>query len=77
VAGDQPPNGLAEPSQIAAFGQRTVSAGLEIKHWTSPQGGILAGVVVARLNDQLSGDLLYVQRGVTLGIFRNIGPALP
>jgi YaiO family outer membrane protein len=77
VAGDQPPNGLAEPSLFAAFGQRTVSDGLEIKHWTSPQGGILAGVVVARLNDQLSGDLLYVQRGVTLGIFRNIGPALP
>jgi YaiO family outer membrane protein len=77
VAGNQPPNGLAEPSQLAAFGQRTVSAGLEVKHWIGTKGGILAGVQVARLNDQLSGNTLYTQRGITLGIFRNIGPALP
>jgi YaiO family outer membrane protein len=77
VAGNQPPNGLAEPSQLAAFGQRTVSAGIAVKHWIGPNGGILAGVEVARLNDQMSGDLLYVQRGITFGIFHNIGPALP
>ena len=77
LAGDQPPNGVAEPSQAAAFGQRTVLAGLEVKHWTDRNGGILAGVQIERLNDRMSGDLLYVRRGLTLGIFRNLGPALP
>jgi YaiO family outer membrane protein len=77
LAGSQPPNGLAEPTQVAALGQRTVSASLGVKHWIGPNGGILAGVQLARLNDMMSGNLLYVQRGITFGIFRNIGPALP
>jgi YaiO family outer membrane protein len=77
LAGDQPPNGIAEPTQLAAFGQRAVSAQIDVKHWTSPKGGFLAGIALTRLNDQMSGNLLYVDRGITLGIFRNIGPALP
>jgi YaiO family outer membrane protein len=77
LAGDQPPNGIAEPDESAAFGQRTVLAGFEVKHWLSPKGGFLAGVQIERLNDRMSGNLLYVRRGLTLGIFRNIGPALP
>jgi YaiO family outer membrane protein len=77
LAGDEPPNGLAVPSQPAVFGERAVSVGLEVKHWIGLKGGILAGVGVARLNDQMSGNTIYAQRGVTLGIFRNIGPALP
>jgi YaiO family outer membrane protein len=77
LAGDQPPNGIAEPAQAAAFGQRTVLAGFEVKHWIGPNGGVLAGVQVERLNDRISGNVLYARRGITLGIFRNIGPALP
>jgi len=77
LAGSQPPNGIADPTQVAAFGQRTVYAGFEVKHWTGPKGGILAGVQMSRLNDQLSGNQLYLQRGITLGIFRDIGPPLP
>ena len=37
LAGDQPPNGIAEASQIAVFGQRTVLAGFSVKHWTDPR----------------------------------------
>jgi YaiO family outer membrane protein len=77
LAGDQPPNGIAEPAQTAVFGQRTVLAGITVKHWLGPKGGIIAGVDIERLNDRMSGDTLYVRRGVEFGVFRNIGPALP
>jgi YaiO family outer membrane protein len=77
LAGSQPPNGIATPSEAIAFGQRTVLAGFGIKHWTSPKGGFLAGIEVERLNDRLTGTGLYARRGFTLGIFRDIGPALP
>lgn len=77
LAGDQPPNGIAEASQPVAFGQRSVLAGFEVKHWIGTKGGILAGVQVERLNDRMTGTMLYARRGITLGIFRNIGPPLP
>jgi YaiO family outer membrane protein len=77
LAGDQPPNGLVTPAQTINFGQRAIFAGIGVKHWTSPSGGIVAGFQLERLNDRLSGDLIYLQRGFTIGIFRNIGPALP
>jgi YaiO family outer membrane protein len=77
LAGDQPPNGIADSSQPIAFGQRTVLAGLNVKHWIGTKGGIIAGVDIERLNDRMSGNTLYVRRGVELGVFRNIGPALP
>jgi len=77
LAGDQPPNGIAEASQPVVFGQRTVLADFEVKHWIGTKGGILAGVQVERLNDRMTGTMLYARRGITLGIFRNIGPALP
>jgi YaiO family outer membrane protein len=77
VAGSQPPNGLAAFDQTAAIGQRVVSAGIGIKHWIGPSGGILAGFDLERLNDRMSGSVLYARRGITLGFFHNIGPALP
>jgi YaiO family outer membrane protein len=78
LAGNQPPNGVAAVTvQPVAFGQRTVLAGFEVKHWIGANGGILAGVQVERLNDRLTGNMLYARRGITLGVFRNIGPALP
>jgi YaiO family outer membrane protein len=77
LAGDQPPNGIAEPAQPIEFGQRTVLAGFGVKHWIGSKGGILAGVSVERLNDRMTGMGIYARRGITLGIFRNIGPALP
>lgn len=64
-------------TSTAAFGQRTVLAGFEVKHWTDKNGGLLAGVQIERLNDRMTGNLIYVRRSLTLGIFRNIGPALP
>jgi YaiO family outer membrane protein len=77
VAGDQPPNGIASSFDTISFGQRVVVAGLSVKHWTDKNGGILAGVDVERLNDRMTGVGLYARRGVSFGIFRNIGPALP
>jgi hypothetical protein len=77
LAGDQPPNGIAQPTQFSEFGQRTVEAELGVKHWIGAKGGILAGIGIERLNDRMTGNLLYVRRGITLGVFRNIGPALP
>ena len=77
LAGDQPPNGVVTQTQTTEFGQRALFAGIGVKHWTSPKGGVLLGFSINRLTDRLSGNLLYVQRDVTIGIFRNIGPALP
>jgi YaiO family outer membrane protein len=77
VAGDQPPNGFASASAVAEIGQRVIQASLSVKKWIGKNGGILAGVDVERLNDRLSGDGLYARRGISLGVFRNIGPALP
>jgi YaiO family outer membrane protein len=77
LAGDQPPNGVVTTATTAGIGQRAVLAGIEFKHWTSPKGGILAGVGVGRLNDYVTGTGLYAQRDFTLGIFRDLGPPLP
>ncbi len=77
LAGDQPPNGIATPNQIAQFGQRTALAGLDVKHWTGPHAGFTAGFALERLNDRTSGDLIYLRRGFTIGIFHDIGPSLP
>ena len=66
--GSAGPNGIAEASQPAVFGQRTVLAGFEVKHWIGSKGGILAGVSVERLNDRMTGTGLYARRGITLGI---------
>jgi YaiO family outer membrane protein len=77
LAGDQPPNGVVSSSQSIAFGQRALFGGVGIKHWIGPNGGILGGLSIERLDDRMSGNLIYVQRTVTIGVFRNIGPALP
>ena len=77
LAGSQPPNGVATPAESVEFGQRTVYAGLGVKHWIGPKGGILAGVAFSRLSDQLTGNGLYAQREFSIGLFHNIGPALP
>jgi YaiO family outer membrane protein len=76
LAGDQPPNGFFEPAQSALFGQRALLAGLTVKHWTSGAGGWIAGLEFERLTDRGSGDPLYARRGLTVGIFRNIGAPL-
>jgi YaiO family outer membrane protein len=77
LAGDQPPNGIASQETAIGFGQRTVLAGIQVKHWTSPKGGFLAGVEVERLNDRMTGAGLYARRGFTIGVFRYLGAALP
>jgi YaiO family outer membrane protein len=77
LGGDQPPNGVVAPAQTAAFGQRAVLASFGIKHWTGPNGGYTLGIEVERLNDRASGNTLYARRGLDIGVFRNIGPALP
>lgn len=77
VAGDQPPNGIATASDSISFGQRVVDVDFSVKHWTDKDGGFIAGIGFERLNDRLTGTALYARRGVTLGIFRTIGPALP
>ena len=77
VAGDQPPNGVATASDTISFGQRVIVVDLSVKHWTDKNGGIIAGIGLERLNDRMTGTGLYARRGLTFGIFRNIGPALP
>jgi YaiO family outer membrane protein len=76
LAGDQPPNGVVSPAQSVAFGQRALFAGLSVKHWTSPGGGVTFGLELARLNDRKTGNAFYARRGLNIGIFRYIGPAL-
>lgn len=76
LAGDQPPNGVVTQVQTVAFGQRALFAGIDVKHWTGPKGGVIGGFSINRLADRASGGLIYVQRDLTIGVFRAIGPAL-
>jgi len=77
LAGDQPPNGIVAPAQNVAFGgQRALFAGIGVKHWTGPRGGVTGGFSIERLDDRATGAPIYVQRDVTIGVFRAIGPPL-
>lgn len=77
LAGSQPPNGIASATESTTFGQRALLAGYTYKHWTSPKGGFFGTVEVEKLNDRTSGDLLYVRRGINVGIFRILGRDVP
>jgi YaiO family outer membrane protein len=46
---------------------------VDYKRWMSTRGGFTAGVGIARLTDVNPFSLIYVQRGVTLGLFEDFG----
>ena len=50
-----------------------VFASYGYQNWTSPLGGYKLGVQFERLTDLDNDSLLYLQRGVTVGIFREVG----
>jgi YaiO family outer membrane protein len=46
---------------------------LDYKRWISARGGLSAGLGIAHLTDVNPSALVYVQRGVNLGIFEDFG----
>jgi YaiO family outer membrane protein len=74
LAGSEPPYGIATIASEVATGERVLFAGIDVKHWVNARGGYHVGIEIERLNDNASGDLLYVRRAVNVGIFREIGP---
>ncbi len=46
---------------------------LDYKRWISTRGGFTAGLGIAHLTDVNPSALIYVQRGVNLGFFEDIG----
>jgi hypothetical protein len=73
LAGSEAPYGFATLATQIATGQRVLFAGIDVKHWVNPRGGYHVGIEIERLNDNASGALLYVRRGLNVGIFREIG----
>jgi YaiO family outer membrane protein len=74
LAGNQPPNGIVIattlPNQI---GQRALLAGVDVKHWLSKKGGYDVGIQMERLTNSASGNMIYIRRALSLGVFREIG----
>jgi YaiO family outer membrane protein len=74
LAGDAPPNGVFTTTLPNQIGQRALMAGIDVKHWLSRKGGYDVGVSIGRLTDSTSGNMIYIRRALSLGIFREVGP---
>jgi YaiO family outer membrane protein len=74
LAGNQPPNGVFTTTLPNQIGQRALLAGIDVKHWLSRKGGYDVGVSIGRLTDSTSGNMIYIRRALSVGIFREVGP---
>ncbi|HEV8020891.1 MAG TPA: YaiO family outer membrane beta-barrel protein [Candidatus Lustribacter sp.] len=74
LGGSSPPYGIVTLQAPSAIGQRVLFAGIDVKHWVNPKGGFHVGFEYQHLTDATTGNVLYVQRTVVLGVFRQIGP---
>jgi YaiO family outer membrane protein len=74
LGGNQPPYGIVSITTPSGAGQRVLFAGIDVKHWLNPKGGFHIGIELERLNDETTGNLLYVRRALNVGVFREIGP---
>lgn len=74
LGGTEPPYGIVSTTTVVGIGQRVLFTGLDVKHWVNPKGGYHVGIELERLNDNTSGNLLYVRRGIIAGVFRQVGP---
>jgi YaiO family outer membrane protein len=73
LGGNEPPYGVVSAATSVDTGERVLFAGFDVKHWLNPKEGFDIGIELERLNDDTSGNLLYVRRGINVGIFREIG----
>jgi hypothetical protein len=74
LAGSQPPYGIVSITTPSGAGQRALFGSVDVKHWVNPKGGYHIGIELERLNDNTTGELLYVRRAINVGVFREIGP---
>jgi len=74
LGGGLPPYGVVSVITPYTPGQSVMFAGIDVKHWVNPKGGLHLGVDVERLNDSATGGLIYDRVAINLGIFRQIGP---
>lgn len=73
LGGNEPPYGVVSAATSIETGERVLFAGFDVKHWIDPKEGFDIGIELERLNDSASGNLLYVRRGINVGVFREIG----
>ncbi len=73
LGGNEPPNGAVVTEIASGVGQRVLFGGITVKHWTNPKAGYTVGLEYERLTDSTTGNMLYLRRGLNLGIFRIIG----
>lgn len=74
LGGNEPPYGVVSAATAFETGQRVLFGGLDVKHWVNPREGFHVGIELERLSDAASGNLLYVRRGLNVGVFRATGP---
>lgn len=73
LGGSEPPYGVVSISSPFGIGERTLFAGIDVKHWVNPKGGYHVGIEFEHLSDSTTGNVLYVRRALNVGVFREIG----
>jgi YaiO family outer membrane protein len=74
LAGNQPPNGVFTTTIPNQIGQRALLGSLDFKHWINRKGGYDVGVALERLTDSATGNMIYIRRALSLGVFFEVGP---
>jgi YaiO family outer membrane protein len=73
LGGNEPPYGVVSVVTSVETGERVLFAGIDVKHWVDRKEGYEVGIELEQLTDSTSGNLLYVRRGLNVGVFREIG----
>jgi YaiO family outer membrane protein len=71
--GNQAPSTLIDVFAPPAAGAHAVYASYLYQQWLSPRGGFKIGVQYERLSDLTDSSLIYLERGVTVGVFSEVG----
>jgi YaiO family outer membrane protein len=74
LAGNQPPNGVFTTTIPNQIEQRAILGSIDVKHWLNRKGGYEVGAALERLTNSASGNTTYIRRGLSLGVFFEVGP---
>jgi len=71
--GNQAPSTLIDVFAPPAAGAHAVYASYLYQKWLSPRGGYKVGLQFERLSDLSDSGLIYLERGITIGAFGEVG----
>jgi len=71
--GNQAPSTLIDVFAPPAAGAHAVYVSYLYQKWLSDRGGIKIGVQFERLSDLTDSSLIYLERGITVGVFSEVG----